>query len=140
MENSPQTLALFGSSQKGAHNEFFFHKSLLDLWLALGEPPSETEGLYFAIQAILYGKSVLFFRVAEEGENNDDYHKGLQLLRDNSSSLPPIGALFLPKVGSHDIIEEGLSLCRTQHSLLLMKEADFYDWATDYKFARHISD
>jgi hypothetical protein len=30
----------------------------------LGNPPAGTEGLFFAIQAILYERDVLFFRVA----------------------------------------------------------------------------
>jgi len=135
MESSASTLALFGTSQKECHNPLHLYKSLLDLYMDFGEPPTDTEGLYFAIQTILYGKSILYFRVQEEGEGREEYLEGLHLLRNLSSTQLRIDALFLPKVSAHEIIDEGLAICKNHHGLLLMKEADFYDWATDWHYA-----
>jgi hypothetical protein len=64
-----------------------------------------------------------------------DYLLGFNLLRAHAAQIHHINALFLPKVGTQNIIEEGLSFCKTHQGLLIMKDADFYDYITDSKTA-----
>jgi len=125
---------LFGEAEKGSLGTLYYCPSLERLFCYFGSPPYDTEGLYYAIQAILYGKPLLYFRVHEEGVSTEDYLLGLHLLREQKNEIPHVGALFLPGVGSQAIIDEGLLVCREHHGLLLMKEADFYDYLTDYAY------
>ena len=123
-------IALFGEAEKGQHNTFYRCKTLDELFYFFGEPPKESEGLYHAVQAILYDRLLLYFRVHEEGISLDDYELGLDLLQKELQSLPPLGALFLPRIGEKEIVEEGLQLCQTNGSLLLFQASDFYDYMT----------
>ncbi len=124
-------VALFGEAEKGIVHQVYFCRSLRDLFDNLGEPPNETQGLYFAVQTLLYGKQILYFKVREEGVSHEDYLFGFRLLRNVKSPLISLQALFLPGVGSSKLIDEGITLCREQHSLLLINEADFYDYMTN---------
>jgi hypothetical protein len=127
-------LVLFGEAEKGRINTLYYCPTLEQLFNYFGSPPSNTDGLYYAIQVILYGKPLLYFRVHEEGVSTEDYLLGLHLLREQNGEIPHVGALFLPGVGSQAIIDEGLLVCREHHGLLLMKESDLYDYLTDYAF------
>lgn len=124
-------IALFGESQKGELETAYYCQSLGDLFESLGEPPSDTHGLFFAVQSLLFGQEVIYFRVREEGISLDDYQSGLSRLQRFSTSIIRLKALFLPGVGSREILDEGFTLCRKQKSLLIVREADFYDYMTD---------
>lgn len=118
-------IALFGEAEKGSREAIYTCRSLEELFERYGEPPEDTCGLYYAVQTILYGMQVLYFRVREEGVSFDDYFYGFTLLK-----KAPLEALFLPGVGFSSIIEQGLDLCREKDSLLIIREADFYDYMT----------
>lgn len=127
----PVTLiALFGEAERGMFHAGYLCRNLDQLFEFLGEPPSETRGLSCAVRALLYGHPLIYFRVAEEGFSYADYRFGFHLLESETLGIS-MGALYLPGVGSKDLIEDGLGLCRQHHSVLIVEEADFYDYLTD---------
>jgi hypothetical protein len=134
---SSSVIALFGEAEKGELGTIHFCRSVEQLFHFFGQPPHETEGLFHAIQALLYGNSLIYFRVHEEGMSTKDYLFGLRLLHEYAASIPHVGALFLPKVGSQTIINESISVCEKHRSLLILREADFYDYITDHGFLMH---
>ncbi|MBS0654471.1 MAG: hypothetical protein JSR46_01730 [Verrucomicrobia bacterium] len=125
----PSVIALFGEAKEGKLDVPYFCKDLLQLFTNLGQPPEETYGLYFAVQTLLYGWPIIYFRVREEGGSFQDYRYGLRFLR--SYPIIQMKALFLPGVGSKALIEEGSDLCRERKSLLIIRAADLYDYLTD---------
>lgn len=127
------TVALFGEAEKGNFFQGYYCKSLADLSDSVGEPPSsESQGLYFAIQALLFQYQVLFFRVHEEGFSVNDYLKGLTLL-ERAENLPSLSALCMPGVGNSEIIQATTPICESHNSFLIITEKDFYDYFTHYK-------
>lgn len=124
----PSIIALFGESKEGELEVPYFCKDLLQLFTHLGQPPADTYGLFFAVQTLLYGWPIIYFRVREEGASYQDYLYGLRFLRD--SPAIKLNALFLPGVGSRVLIEEGSDLCRARQSLLIIKATDLYDYLT----------
>ena len=124
-------VALFGEAEKGLLDTIYFCRTLRELFEYLGEPPDETHGIYFAVQTLLFGKQILYYRVREEGVSLEDYFSGLRLLKDIHSPNLCMQALFLPGVGSCELIEKSLDFCRERHSLLIVREADFYDYMTE---------
>ncbi len=122
------TIVLFGEAQKGAFQTAYYCKSLEQLSDFLGEPPSnDSLGLQFAIQALLYNRGVVFFRVKEEGFSTNDYLFGLNFLNDKEL-FPKISALCLPGVGDYEIVEASTSVCKEHRSLLIVTERDLYDY------------
>lgn len=128
---STSVIALFGEAERGALEKAYYCKNLRELFEYLGEPPDETHGLFFAIQTLLFGRQVIYFRVREEGISVPDYQFGLHLLRDMNPALIRMQALFLPGCGSSELLDEGLLLCKEQRSLLIVREVDFYDYMTE---------
>lgn len=124
----PSIITLFGEAERGAHNTPYFCRTLEELFHALGQPPLESEGLFYAVQAILYGHPLYYLRVHEEGGSLQDYHIGFELLLQNNTSTG--GALFLPRMGFAPILDEGMHLCKKCGSLLLITSTDFYDYMT----------
>lgn len=124
-------IALFGEAEKGDLTTLYLCRSVQDLYTFFGQPPKDSAGLHFAVQTLLFGKEILYFRVRQEGFSLDDYLKGLHLLEDYPRYLPLLEALFLPSVGSKRVIEEGVKVCQQHHSLLLMSAPDFYDYMTE---------
>lgn len=124
------TIALFGESEKGKFNTGYFCRSLGELAEYLGEPPNEeSKGLDYAIQALLYKRDVLFFRVREEGFSVGDYITGLKLLTE-SDNTPQLAAICLPGVGNTEIIEATTEICTTHKSFLIISQTDLYDYLT----------
>src|SRR5438128_2435457 len=97
--------ALFGEAEKGNLETAYYCRTLEELFQHLGEPPNETHGLFFAVQTLLYGRQVVYFRVREEGISVQDYFFGLHLLRDCTSTLLHLQALYLPGVGTRELID-----------------------------------
>lgn len=123
-------LALFGESQRGEFHAAYLCKNLEDLSHYLGEPPSkESKGLAFAIQALLFKRDVIFFRVHEEGFSTQDYIRGFQLLEDKNK-IPEVSAICLPGVGNAEIIEATTPFCKNNHNFLILTEQDLYDYLT----------
>jgi hypothetical protein len=124
------TIALFGEAEKGEFRTAYYCKTLEELAECLGEPPSrDSRGLDFAIQALLYQRGVVYFRVHEEGFSTQDYLQGLNAL-ERKELFPCITALCLPGVGNSEIITATDSICNLHQSFLILTEKDFYDYLT----------
>ena len=124
------TIALFGEACRGEFRTAYYCKTLDQLCEFLGEPPSrDCKGLDFAVQALLYQRGVVYFRVHEEGFSTQDYLNGLNFLV-NKNLFPNITALCLPGVGNEKIIEATNPVCSLYQSFLILTEKDFYDYLT----------
>lgn len=124
-----QAVALFGEAEKGDFRTAHYCRDLNELERLLGHPPPESHGLYFAIQALLFNRVLIYFRVPEEGFCRDEYHLGLKMLRDHEMDAR-LAAIGLPGVGDSEIIAASHPLCERHHSLLLFTESDLYDFLT----------
>ncbi len=124
-----QMIALFGESEKGAFKTPHRLTQLPELMDLLGNPPTDSEGLFFAIQAILYNRDILFFRVAEEGFSRLDYVQGLKQLEDREKN-PKVHALCLPGVGDPEILSISEEICHLHKSFLITNQKDLYDFLT----------
>lgn len=93
----------------------------------LGNPPPNSLGLYFAVQALLFSRQIIFIRVKEEGYSFQDYFMGLKLLQRNDK-IPHLEAIGIPGVGDSEIINALIPLCFVYHSILLITETDLYDY------------
>lgn len=128
-ENMKQTIALFGEAEKGAFKYPHALGRLPQLMDLLGNPPKESEGLYFAIQSILYNREIIYFRVVEEGYSKNDYFFGLKYLEDREK-VKQVNALCLPGVGDPEILAASESICYIHKSLLITNQKDLYDFLT----------
>jgi hypothetical protein len=126
------TIALFGEAEKGEYQTPYFFQNLPQLVDLLGNPPPNSHGLYWAIQALLYHYQLLFFRVEEEGFSYNDYLDGLIVLQ-TEHSKEHIKALCLPGVGDKGLIHALSPFCVIHHALLITSEADLYDYLTSLK-------
>lgn len=127
---SPYKIALFGEAQKGDFRHGYYCQSVAELMECVGEPPSqESQGIPFAIQALLYNRGVIFFRVHEEGFSIPDYLRGLNLL-ENREEVTELSAICMPGVGSSEILDATQPLCETYKSFLIINEFDLYDYLT----------
>ncbi len=123
------TIALFGAAERGAFKTPHFFQTLPQLADHLGEPPAESEGLFFAIQALLHERSIIYFRVQEEGFSEADYHWGLRYLNE-TDQIPELSALCLPGLGDPAILELTQRICLLYNSLTLVSQRDLYDYLT----------
>ncbi len=124
------TIALFGEAQRGEFQTAYYCKTLDQLCHYLGEPPSQDcKGLEFAVQALLFKRDVVYFRVHEEGFSTQDYLKGFNFL-ENRQLFPQISAICLPGVGNSTIIEATNPVCSLHQSFLVLTEKDLYDYLT----------
>ncbi len=124
-----QIIALFGEAEKGAFKTPHVLRKLPQLVDLLGNPPGDSEGLFFAVQAILYNRDLIFFRVAEEGFSQLDYFHGLKYLEDREK-VKQIHAVCLPGVGDPEILAASESVCQIHKSLLITNQKDLYDFLT----------
>lgn len=123
------TIALFGESERGTFQRAHHCDSLQQLVDHLGNPPPDSRGLAMAVQALMYERRLLFFRVAEEGFSSDDYYRGLRSL-EKGEVVPNLAALALPGVGDPELLEACHGICRIYHSILITTERDLYDYLT----------
>ena len=124
-----QIIALFGEAEKGAFKIPHILGKLPQLVDLLGNPPAESEGLYFAVQAILYNREIIFFRVAEEGFSRIDYLNGLKFLADREK-VKQINAICLPGVGDPEILAATEGICQLHKTFLITNQKDLYDFLT----------
>jgi hypothetical protein len=123
------TIALFGEAEKGQFHTPYVLNHLPQLIDLLGNPPEESSGLFFAVQALLYDREVIYFRVQEEGFNKTDYMLGFKYL-ETQEKTKRIHALCLPGVGDHEILGAA-DISRTIHKThLIMTQKDLYDYLT----------
>jgi hypothetical protein len=125
-----QLVFLFGEAEKGHFCAPVLCRSLLELSETFGNPPEESQGLFYAIQALLYERGLIYFRVKEEGFSIEDYKRGLHMLRYREISLNPT-AICMPGMGDGHIIDETSEICFLFHSVLITTEKDFYDYLTN---------
>lgn len=123
-----RTMALFGEAEKGEFHTAYHCKTLDQLVDCFGNPPQESRGLDYAVQALLYHCQLIFFRVREEGFSEQDYYNGMKILRQRL--IPDIAAIFMPGVGNSEIIGAVVPICAIYHSILVISEVDFYDYCT----------
>jgi hypothetical protein len=129
-----RTVALFGEAEHGEYKTAYFCRSLEELAEQFGQPPEDSIGLHYAVQALLFDYQLIFFRVAEEGYAYADYLEGLHLL-ENQTLIPNLSAIALPGVGEPAIIDASAPLCHIYHSILITTEADLYDYLTSKNIA-----
>lgn len=118
---------LFGEAEKGAYKTPHKVKELPQLMDRLGNPPPESEGLFYAVQALLYEREIVYFRVVEEGFSHPDYYFGIQYLEEKEKG---IHALCLPKVGDPELLNAFQTLCQKHKSVLITTQKDLYDYLT----------
>lgn len=123
------TIALFGEAEKGAYRTAYYCHDLPELVDYFGNPPPESLGLYYAIQALLHHRKIIFFRVQEEGFSLSDYEEGLEILK-TRPEIPQFSAICAPGLGNSAIIEEIVQLCSAKHSIMITSQADLYDYLT----------
>lgn len=122
-------VALFGEAEKGNFKTPYHLQALPQLMDFLGNPPPESEGLFFAIQALLYNREIIFFRVEAEGFSYEDYFLGLKYLG-NRERVVPVHALCLPGVGDAKILDASRHICEAHKSHLITTQKDLYDYLT----------
>lgn len=120
-------IALFGEAEKGSFHTPYSLKKLSQLVDFLGHPPVDSEGLFLAIQALLYEREIIYFRVGQEGFNKEEYLSGFKHLE---NKIKKIHALCLPGVGDKDILDAADIPCAIHKSPLIMSQKDFYDYLT----------
>ncbi len=123
------TVFLFGEAEKGELGIPLICRSVSQLLQTLGNPPEESQGIPYAIQALLYNQEIVFCRVKEEGYSLRDYRKGLSLIKAERLDCP-VHAIFIPGVGNQAIIEATMDVCSLYKSMLVVTEKDLYDYLT----------
>lgn len=127
------TIALFGEAERGEYKVPYFCQTMEQLLDNFGNPPKESRGIYYAIQALMYKRMLIFFRVKEEGFSYQEYLTGLHLLQ-KREIVPHLSAICLPGVGDQEIIQATNPICALHHTLLITNEADLYDYLTEVKY------
>lgn len=127
-----QIIALFGEAEKGRFRTAYFFNHVEQVLDSLGNPPPESRGVFFAIQALLFEKHLIFFRVEEEGFSYQDYFSGLHLL-EQEDLIVNVSAYCLPGVGDKEIFDAVVPICKTHHSIIITTEPDLYDYLSDEK-------
>ncbi len=120
---------LFGEAEKGKFCTPLVCNTLLQLVDTFGNPPAESLGIMYAVQALLFERELIFFRVKEEGFSIPDYMRGIKLLK-NKDAFQRLAAICLPGMGDAAVIEETASLCKFHQCLLITTEKDMYDYLT----------
>lgn len=124
------TIAIFGEAEKGAYHAPHLCRTLEQLDGFFGNPPEGSQGLYYAVQTLMFDRDLLFFRVREEGFSTEDYLLGIRAL-EKQDLIQGIAAICTPGVGDETIIKAIHPLCEMYHSILITNEADFYDYLTN---------
>jgi len=123
------TIFLFGEAERGEFCIPLFCHTLPQLAQTLGNPPNQSQGIVYAVQALLYKRMLIYFRVKEEGFSVEDYQKGLDFLK-NREKIPRLDAICMPGVGDGNIIEATSDICALHNSFLIIDEKDLYDYLT----------
>lgn len=123
------TVAMFGEAEKGKYRTAYFCNTLPQLAEYLGHPPSQSRGLYYAVQTLLFKYNLIFFRVEEEGFSYQDYFLGLKML-ETEKLFSDLAAICLPGVGDVEIIDAATPICLEYNSIIVTTESDLYDYLT----------
>ncbi len=120
---------VFGEAEKGRFCTPHFISHLPELLQTLGSPPQDSLGIYYAIQALLFKRELIFFRIGEEGFSLSDYRAGIDLLSREGATLSPT-AICLPGVGDKELLDSLQPIAKKLRSLLVMSESDLFDYLT----------
>jgi hypothetical protein len=126
---SKTTIFLFGAAERGELCLPLYLTSAEQLLNFLGNPPENSEGIGYAMQALLYKHALIYFRVGEEGFSTEDYISGLKFLKQRSLQMP-LSAIGMPGVGDRELIQAAIPICHLYQSVLLVSEKDLYDYLT----------
>ncbi|MBS0628779.1 MAG: hypothetical protein JSS30_00975 [Verrucomicrobia bacterium] len=125
-----QRIFLFGEAERGQLCTPICLNSLPAVMEHLGHPPTDSTGIDYAIQTVLYKRELIFFRVREEGYSANDYFEGVKLLYTTGERMN-LAAICLPGVGDHTIIDAITPICNRTKSILVLNERDLYDYLTN---------
>jgi hypothetical protein len=120
---------LFGEAGRGEFRTPLYLSSLSELIDRCGDPPSGSLGIPYGIQSLLFGRTLVFYRIEEEGFSVNDYMEGLKLLRKGEVARR-ITAICMPGVGDPEIIHATTPICLHLQSSLVVTEGDLYDYLT----------
>lgn len=123
------TIFLFGEAERGEYCKPVYCTSLPQLLDICGHPPEDSEGIGYAVQALLNEQPLVFFRVEQEGFSTADYLQGLKLLYKHQLEYP-LSALCMPGVGDTMIIDAAVPICTLHRLILILTEKDMYDYLT----------
>ena len=126
---SKTTIFLFGAAERGELCLPLYLTSLEQVLDFLGNPPENSEGIHYAVQALLYEHALIYFRVGEEGFSTEDYIQGLKFLKQRSLQTA-LTAIGMPGVGDEELIQAAIPICHLYQSVLLVSEKDLYDFLT----------
>ena len=121
------TIFLFGEAEKGEFGIPMICGSIPELCDTLGNPPEESQGIFYAVQALHYSKQLLFCRVEEEGFSIKDYLKGFKTLK-SEKWAPHLQAVVIPGLGDEEIVEAAMDICSLHKSILVLTQKDLYDY------------
>ena len=125
----PFKIFLFGEAEKGELCIPFACRSLSELAETFGNPPGESLGLIYAVQALMYERELIYFRVREEGFSTADYMKGIKFL-EKKERVEGLTAICMPGVGDAAILQATTPICSRHRTLLITTEKDLYDYLT----------
>lgn len=125
-----KNVLIFGESVEGEFQRPFLIKSLPDLATIFGEPTKTGLGIHMAIQSLLFGHNIFFYRVSEEGNNKEQYLQGFKLFEREAFSSS-LSAIALPGVGSLEILHAANILSELHKVLIITTEKDLYDLITN---------
>ena len=122
-------MAVFGQAEKGQFKKPYFLCDLAQLVDIFGNPPPESQGLSYAVQALLYQRDLIYFRVEEEGFSTSDYLFGLKYLEDQEK-IKSLNALCLPGIADPKIMKAIQNVYKIHKSFLITSEKDLFDYLT----------
>lgn len=123
------TIVLFGEAERGEYKTAYYCESLDQLDEYFGNPPLQSKGLYYAVQALLFRRHLVFFRVPEEGFSQEDYLFGVKLLEEQKL-IAKLDAICVPGLGDPQVLNALQPVLKLYHSILITTESDFYDYLT----------
>ena len=121
------TVFLFGEAERGEFGVPIHLVTLAQLADVLGNPPPDSQGISFAVQALLFERDLIFYRVKEEGFSTHDYMLGLNFL-EKRSPTNSLSAIAIPGVGDTEIIDALNPICTLHNTLLIVSEKDLFDY------------
>lgn len=116
---------IFGEAEKGPIGIPLYPASLPELFEVLGHPPTDSFGIDYAIQTLLFDRRPVYCRVREEGFSRDDYHMGMSHLEKH-----PLAAVCLPGVGDRQLLDRVAHFCLKTRTPILISERDLHDYLT----------
>ncbi len=123
-----KTIAIFGESKEGPLKTLLLLRSLPNIVEIIGNPTETGLGVHMAIQAMLFGREVLFYRIEEEGFQRENYAFGCKLLETHPRK-DDLAAIALPGVGDSTILSLAQKIIPSG-TILLLTEKDLYDFTT----------